>query len=189
MNDGTDNLKAYRSAPVGNSPEIMPLDCSLNFVFHSSVAKHVVLTKKLEKGDEEKFSTASPKEGLAAYKRLWEYEINDTSKQDTGAPTGKNIVGDICRVITSAKTILEKKGVIVPGLGNRPGKRHVKAGTSSNHGGGRHRKRGAKEFRKVLKGWVHPNATKGNSELKKLVAEIIQKKEAKMAAKEIGNKT
>merc|ERR1712032_613683 len=38
MNDGTEDLKAYRSAPVGNSPEIMPLDCSLNFVFHSFVA-------------------------------------------------------------------------------------------------------------------------------------------------------
>ena len=66
MNDINDNLKAYRSAPIGNSPKIMPLDYSLNFVFHSSVAKHVVLTKKLEKVEGEKFSTASPKEGLAA---------------------------------------------------------------------------------------------------------------------------
>ena len=183
MNDGTGKLKFYANKPVGNSPEVMPLDCSLNWVLHSSVAKHVVLTKHLDNGDENKFSTATPKEGLAAYKRVWEFEMDDSSKQDTGAPTGKNIGVDVCRVIESMIIILKNGGVIVPGLGDRPGRRHHKHGNSSNRGGERRRKRGMKEFCKVLKGWVHPMAQKGTDKLMKIVETKIEKKERKMAAK------
>ena len=116
---------------------------------------------------------------------MWEFEIDDLSKQDTGAPTGKNIIIDVCQVIQSMITIVKHEGIIVPGLGNRPGKRHPNHRNLSKRGGSRRRKRGMKEFRKVLKGWVHPMAQKGNKTLMDIVSAKMKKKEEKMAAKEM----
>ena len=124
-------MKRYAAAPVGNAPEIMPLDCSLNYVLHSSVSKHVVLAKHLAKNHPDKFSISTPKVGEISHRRLWNYDI-DTNNQDTGAPTGKAIVKDINRAIKHATIIVHQKGIIVPGLGNRKRRRHVEVGRSNN---------------------------------------------------------
>ena len=67
LNAGT----RFEGRPVGNSPEMMPLDCSLNNDTHEDVRKHIGLTRNLPKNDPRKFSLATPKQGMRAYKRVW----------------------------------------------------------------------------------------------------------------------
>ena len=68
----------------------------------------------------------------------------------------KYIVGDVLCVIKHAKTIVKAKGVIVPGLGDRTGRRHHKS--RQKRGGAGYRKLGKKNFKQAFKGWMHPDA-------------------------------
>ena len=64
------DLKRYYGRPVGDTPEIMAWDNSLNKDVHESVNDHVQATINLEKNDPRKFSLATPKEGARAYMRV-----------------------------------------------------------------------------------------------------------------------
>ena len=48
------DLKAYMNRPVGNSPEMMPWDCSLNKDLKDAVMRHVCYTCHLPEDDERK---------------------------------------------------------------------------------------------------------------------------------------
>ena len=48
LNDGT----PYTNCPVGNSPKIMPLDCSLNKDIHEGVRRHWIFFGKLDRDNE-----------------------------------------------------------------------------------------------------------------------------------------
>ena len=48
LNQGT----VYAERPVGNSPELMPLDCSLNKDINDCVARHVLETQDCEWDDD-----------------------------------------------------------------------------------------------------------------------------------------
>ena len=148
MEAGGDDLNSYRNRPVGNSPEVMPLDCSLNEQVHRAVRSHVELTQ-IYKGKTEyeglQFSMAAPIAGVSAYERVWSIY-----------PLSSNIRKDIEKVFVSAKTILKEKGCVVPHLGSRVGKRHVATGTtSSGWGGARTRIRKEDERGSIL---VHEDA-------------------------------
>jgi hypothetical protein len=65
LND-TPQLKIYSNRPVGNSPEMMPWDCSLNKDVLDGLNRHVLLTKDYPK----KFSLSTPKNIDHAIKRL-----------------------------------------------------------------------------------------------------------------------
>ena len=52
-------LKPHAKNPVGNRPEMMLVDTSLNFVVHSCAFKHVALTKPLDDNDDNKLSMAT----------------------------------------------------------------------------------------------------------------------------------
>ena len=52
VNDGT----IYKGRPVGNSPEFMPLDNSLNAYVNHSYNYHCVMTSHLHKMDPRNFS-------------------------------------------------------------------------------------------------------------------------------------
>ena len=47
LNDGT----PYANRPVGNSPKIMPLDCSLNKDIHEGVRRHYIYTNRLNRNN------------------------------------------------------------------------------------------------------------------------------------------
>ena len=69
---GVTELKWWKHQPPGNSPELMPLDSSLNKDLHDAVRRNIGATAHLEDGDPRKFSMASPVEGLDACLRSWE---------------------------------------------------------------------------------------------------------------------
>ncbi len=51
------DMRYYETKPVGNSPELMPLDSSLNRDIHIAVQRHVALTNGYENDDERKFQS------------------------------------------------------------------------------------------------------------------------------------
>ena len=116
LNKGT----RYAYSPVGNSPELMPLDCSLFEYLHKCVNRHVVYTLKLHKGDDKKFSLATIPKAVSAYTRIW----NDP----LGEPSSHIIIQDIDKTLGSMVAIYENDGAVVQGLGNKTGKRHVVTG-------------------------------------------------------------
>ena len=62
LNDvvGNKNCKRYAGRPVGNSPELMPLDNSLNNDLQMSHRYHCIVTAHLPDTDERKFSLSTP---------------------------------------------------------------------------------------------------------------------------------
>ena len=88
----------------------------------------------MENKDPRLFSLSTPKEGVSAYKRVFD-------PKDGVAPTSKRIVQDIHKVVNALAVIHREKGVFVPGLagGRTPGHRHTKTTekTSNNHIGKR----------------------------------------------------
>ena len=117
----TDDGKAkhnhhYKGRPVGDQPELMPLDASLNWDIDCSLNMHVLMTSHLKKDDPLKFSKATPKEISRAILKIYD-------PQKGVAPTSKRIIQDVKRVLTSIVTIVEAGGKVVPGLVNRNGHR------------------------------------------------------------------
>ena len=103
---------------MGNSPQLMPLDCSINQYVHQAVKNHIAITRPARDNDGRKFSLATLKEGARAYKRVWE-----------GCPSSKLINGDINKVFESMNKIVENDGLCVPEIGNRrEGRRRDAAG-------------------------------------------------------------
>jgi hypothetical protein len=109
--------KRYKGRPVGNQPELMPLDASLNRDIDCSFDMHVLLTAHLKNDDPRKFRKDTPKNISKAILKLYD--------PITGVvPKPNRIIEDCWRVISSLKTIVEAGGKIVPGLVNRNGHRN-----------------------------------------------------------------
>ena len=109
--------RRYKHRPVGNQPELMPLDASLNRDIDCSFDMHVLLTAHLKRDDPRKFRKDTPKNISKAILKLYD--------PVTGVvPRPKRILEDCWRVISSLKTIVEAGGKIVPGLVNRNGHRN-----------------------------------------------------------------
>jgi hypothetical protein len=121
LNAGT----SYANHPVGNSPELMPLDCSLFSYLNLSVSRHVVYTSHLDEADHNKFSTSTMVRAQSAYNRLW--------NGNPGAPSPSQIVNDIRNTLPSIRCIYENNGRVVPNLGNRSGRRFQRTGTWGGH--------------------------------------------------------
>ena len=65
------NSTAFAGRPTGDSPEMMPLDCSLNKDVDDAVKRHVWWTKTIADPDHPvKFDRSSLKKHTAAYLRL-----------------------------------------------------------------------------------------------------------------------
>jgi hypothetical protein len=60
-------LSKYWHRPVGNSPDNMPWDSSLNQDVHTAVQQHILFTLKLAVDDNRKFDLSTPKRGSSAY--------------------------------------------------------------------------------------------------------------------------
>jgi hypothetical protein len=60
----------YSSRPVGDSPELMPWDCSLIKDLDDSFRRHRAWTKKLDSNDPKKFCNSTPNRLDSSYIRL-----------------------------------------------------------------------------------------------------------------------
>ena len=107
LNKGTN----WASSPVGNSPEMMPLDCTLFKDLIDSLNRHVAMTRHADDNDRRKFSRRTPSEQIRALKRLW----NPALPAGEGAPSSARIVHDIEKVVRSMKQIREAGGNAIGG--------------------------------------------------------------------------
>ena len=110
----------YKNRPVGDQPELMPLDASLNWDIDCSLNMHVMMTWHLKQEDPLKFSKATPKEISKGILKIYD-------PKNGVAPTSKRIIQDVKRVLTSLETIVEAGGKVVEGLVNRNGHRRRKS--------------------------------------------------------------
>ena len=88
----------YANRLPGNSPELMPLDSSLNQDIHNAVNQHVIWTHHLNPGDpgfETKFSHATPKQQTSAFLRL----LEPGHGPEAGTPLFSRICQDIGKFI------------------------------------------------------------------------------------------
>jgi hypothetical protein len=139
------NLKKYYHRPVGNSPENMPWDSSLNEDVHAAVQRHVLLTLSLGVDDKRKFDMSTPKRGSSAYHRILEM-----------VPCSERITHDVNKVFESMEIVRLALGVHCPGVGSRNyGVRHIKVEKKSSGGGGGLRKKKLNDYDDIV---VHPDA-------------------------------
>ena len=137
-------LSAYCHRPVGNSPENMPWDSSLNQDVHAAVQRHVLLTLKLAVDDKRKFDLSTPKRGSSAYHRILEV-----------VPGSRRIIHDVDKVFESMEIVRLALGVHCPGVGSRNyGIRHIPV-VKKRSGGGGHRKKALDDYDDAV---VHPDA-------------------------------
>ena len=117
-NEGT----CYFGRPVGNSPEIMPWDCSLNHDVHCCVEFYSAICDWLPTDHPlypQRFSKSSTKVMLNSYLRVLD--------PDTGVcPSSTRIMQDIDKAWGEhLDMICAERGGAVSGIGNRAGKRKV----------------------------------------------------------------
>ena len=113
LNAGT----SFEGRVVGNSPEMHPMDNTLNKDVDDSVKRHVAYTYYLAKDDSRKFSMATPKEGVHAYARCWN---NPPVKGKDGVLdkkgsclSSKRILGDINKFSDALNDIWVVEGAVV----------------------------------------------------------------------------
>lgn len=122
--------KKWRGRPLGNSPELMPLDNSLNQDLHKAVRFHVSLsTIMFDRGDTDPriFLLTTPKSTASAYSRIWEI-----------SPTSERILQDIKKWNVANYAIVKAEGVYVEGLaGGNKGNCHTSMSWRTETRGGR----------------------------------------------------
>ena len=128
-----DEISRYSAGnPVGNSPELMPLDNCLNKDYHELVQTHIMMSLecKVDQDSKEAFSLSCPKQGRSAYLRIWD--------PVTGVgPLSKRIIQDTQGVVDALKIIHAAKGAFVEGIAQQPGKRHIISSVPSSIRGGK----------------------------------------------------
>ena len=146
LNAGT----TYEGRPVGNSPEMMPWDASLNKDVDDRVARGVACTKHLKPGDEGyelRYSRATPKLQSSAYLRV----LDPVHGPNGGAPTSKRIIQDIDKFLPLCEEIRLANGTVVEGLGSRNGHRAAANAGVAKRGGKR-----VKRLEPPGGGWTDP---------------------------------
>ena len=118
--------KHYAGRPVGDCPELMPLDNSLFRDLRCSFDEHVTLTSMAPRTEPRRFSKATPKLIGSVIERLWD--------PVTGvAPRPNRIVQDILRLKENIMIIVEADGAVVPGVCDRNGHRNKHDGTGHGY--------------------------------------------------------
>jgi len=147
LNAGT----IFADRPPGNSPELMPMDSSLNKDVNDCVARHQSYTSLLTPTHPDynkRFCRSTPALNHLAFSRIWDASLGP----EAGAPTGIRIVQDCLKFFSSFLAIYEARGICVPGLGSRERHRKIAAKGLNSRGG--------KRVKGVDTGcgWVHPDA-------------------------------
>ena len=132
LQDGT----PYAGRPVGNIPEFMPLDNSLNRDILQSLRFHCVFRHFFLDGEgtdkEERnmrFSFFTPKEIARGLKRIWESKM--------GTPSLERVIQDFNLALKALEIVYCANGAAVEGLADRNGHRQkvVGEGKSVSWGG------------------------------------------------------
>ncbi len=147
LNAGT----IFADRPPGNSPELMPLDSSLNKDVDDCVARHVSFCSLMTPDHPSyplRFCRSTPTLNHLAFSRIWDASLGP----EAGAPTGARIVQDCMKFVPALRSIYEARGICVQGLGSRTGHRSEAAKGLNKRGG----KRVKGEDKGT--GWVHPDA-------------------------------
>ena len=97
----------YCGKPVGNCPELMPLDNSLFRDTRTSADLHNSLTCMLPRTDPRRFSKATPKEITRMIERIWD-------PVEGVAPPSNRIIQDITRLKENMKLVIDASGAVVP---------------------------------------------------------------------------
>ncbi len=128
-NEGT----AFDHCATGNTPEGNPGDCSTFRDAKHAVSYHIGVTRKLPEDDPRKFSSSTPKRLLYAWQRIWD-------PASGVSPPGPRIKHDCRGMVPNYTTIYEHDGTIVPGLGDRNGRRAETSKGLNKWGGARVKK-------------------------------------------------
>ena len=86
--NGLNQRTPFCNHPPGNSPELMPMDDSLNKDWADGLKRHQLFTMNLPEDDPKKFSSSTPKRLSSSMRRVWE-----------GCPSSERIVQDVRKVI------------------------------------------------------------------------------------------
>ena len=100
LNGGT--IYAYR--PVGNRPEWMPLDNSLNNDIQSALSLHCAITAHLDDGDIRKFSFATPLTIVSGIQRIY------NNPAGSNVPSSKRTVQDCNKALRAFGLVYEHNG-------------------------------------------------------------------------------
>ena len=126
----------YARRPVGNSPEFMPLDKSLNIDILYSLRFHCILSRFLLDGEgteeEERntcFGFSTPKEIARGLKRIWESKM--------GTPSAARIIQDVDLALKALEIVYRTNRAAAEGVADRNGhsRKVVGAGGSVSWGG------------------------------------------------------
>ena len=119
----------YFARPIGNRPEWMPLDMSLNNDIQSALSLHCAITSYLADDDNRKFSLATPDTIVSGIRRIFGNTQGDV-------PCSKRIVEDCNKALHAFGVVYNHGGDMVPGLANRNGHRNIAAGRNTSGWGG-----------------------------------------------------
>jgi hypothetical protein len=151
-NDLNKERPRYMGHPIGNSPEFMPLDCSLNNDLDDELWRHILYTRFLEEDDPRKFSISTPLRGSRAIERVWKNSV-----------PSKRIKQDVYKVLVALREVYKAEGCIVKNLGNRNGRRALEEKAARQNKRGGKRKRMATLDDKPL--WIHEDAQEPRQEM------------------------
>ena len=153
LNKGT----RYESTVVGNSPEFMPLDNSLNRDLQVNHDHHCIVTSHLPQCDTRRFSKSTPKNIERGILKIWNHA--------EGAPCALRVKQDIERAVESMAAVVAAGGKMVPGLANRNGHRNESGGKKGKRGGKRVKGTGIVHNAQ----WLHPSVRGVVADMKKMV--------------------
>ena len=125
--NGLQDRTPYAGRPVGNIPEFMPLENSLNRDTLHSLCFHCFSSRFVLDGegtDEEesnmRFSFSTPKEIAIGLKRVWESKM--------GTPSSARIIQDVDLALKALEIVYRENGFSVQGLADRNGHRRKLVG-------------------------------------------------------------
>jgi hypothetical protein len=154
----TDEVRLCIGVSVGNSPELMPLDNSLNRDIHTAVQKHIAMTNTLDDDDSRKFSLSTPKKGTVAYLKI----LNSGC-----APREERIIQDVFKFEGACLLIMELDGKILNDRTDYGRRVAIESTTKEKtRGGKRERKLDDNRLnkKKIKEMTTHPDAMEGSQE-------------------------
>ena len=158
--NGLQDWTPYSGSPVGNSPELIPLDNSLNrdilhnLHFNFVLSRFVLYEKKNEEEERNmRFSFSTPKEIARGFKRIWESKIK--------TPSSTRIIQDVDMSLKALEIVYRANGSAVEGLADRNGYRRkvVDEGKIISWGGARTKRKG-RECKLTQKIFLHNDLLK-----------------------------
>jgi hypothetical protein len=105
---------------AGNSPEMMPWDCSLNNDLVKALMQHMSISSFTSSDEDKKFKLTTSKDVRQAHQKImaWGGEV-DKTWLGLYVPGPEQIKGDITKVFDSMQQIVIAGGYLVEKLGNQ----------------------------------------------------------------------